>query len=194
MCETTKDELLAMFKQMVRIRRTETEADKLYKQKEIRGFLHLYNGQVLLHSFFEFPPSPSLSENSHRLWHAQEAVLVGMEAALTLEDHIITAYRDHGHLLTRGGTPKVRIKSAPTFFCCSDLWPSRTALTLTGVSRSQQVLAELMGRADGCSKGKGGSMHMYSKEGNFYGGNGIVGAQVPLGAGIAFSQKYLKVR
>lgn len=184
-----------MFKQMVRIRRTETEADKLYKQKEIRGFLHLYNGQVLLHSFFEFPlPSPSLSENSHRLWHAQEAVLVGMEAALTLEDHIITAYRDHGHLLTRGGTPKVRIKSAPTFFCCSDLWPCRTALTLTGVSRSQQVLAELMGRADGCSKGKGGSMHMYSKEGNFYGGNGIVGAQVPLGAGIAFSQKYLKVR
>jgi pyruvate dehydrogenase E1 component alpha subunit len=134
-CFTTKEELLHMFKQMVRIRRTETEADKLYKAKEIRGFLHLYSGQ--------------------------EAVAIGMEGGLTWDDCIITAYRDHGHLIARGGSPK-------------------------------DVLAELLGKATGCSKGKGGSMHMYRVETHFFGGNGIVGAQVPVGAGLALSQKLLK--
>lgn len=54
------------------------------------------------------------------------------------------------------------------------------------------ILAELTGRIDGISKGKGGSMHMFSVEHGFYGGHGIVGAQVPIGAGLAFAHKYRK--
>ena len=55
---------------------------------------------------------------------------------------------------------------------------------------SKGVMAELTGRVDGYSKGKGGSMHMFSREKGFFGGHGIVGAQVPIGAGLAFAHKY----
>ncbi len=56
----------------------------------------------------------------------------------------------------------------------------------------QAIMAELYGKATGTTKGKGGSMHIFDKEHNFMGGHGIVGAQIPMGAGIAFAEKYKK--
>ncbi len=56
------------------------------------------------------------------------------------------------------------------------------------------VMAELFGKITGVSKGMGGSMHMFSKEKNLFGGHGIVGAQIPLGVGIAFAEKYKKTK
>ncbi len=55
---------------------------------------------------------------------------------------------------------------------------------------ADSVMAELFAKSTGCSRGKGGSMHIFDKERNFMGGHGIVGGQVPLGAGIAFAEKY----
>jgi pyruvate dehydrogenase E1 component alpha subunit len=55
----------------------------------------------------------------------------------------------------------------------------------------KSIMAELFGRITGCSKGKGGSMHMFDAKNRFFGGHGIVGGQIPLGAGIAFAEKYL---
>jgi pyruvate dehydrogenase E1 component alpha subunit len=120
---------------MLLIRRFEEKAGQLYGMGLVGGFCHLYIGQ--------------------------EAVVVGMQAALKEGDQVITAYRDHGHMLATGMDPK-------------------------------GVMAELTGRETGYSKGKGGSMHMFSTDKRFYGGHGIVGAQVPIGTGLAFSNKYKK--
>ncbi len=125
--------LLKHYRDMLLIRRFEEKAGQMYGMGLIGGFCHLYIGQ--------------------------EAVVIGMQAAITPEDAVITSYRDHGHMLACGMDPA-------------------------------GVMAELTGRRGGYSKGKGGSMHMFSREKNFFGGHGIVGAQVPLGTGIAFAHKY----
>src|ERR1043165_8881702 len=127
--------LKTFYHDMLLIRRFEERAGQLYGMGLIGGFCHLYIGQ--------------------------EAVVVGMQAAQGPNDQVITAYRDHGHMLACGMDPK-------------------------------GVMAELTGREGGYSRGKGGSMHMFSAEKKFYGGHGIVGAQVPLGTGLAFAHKYKK--
>ena len=128
-----RDELLTHYRNMLLIRRFEEKAGQLYGMGLIGGFCHLYIGQ--------------------------EAVVTGMQAALSEVDTVITGYRDHGHMLACGMEPR-------------------------------GVMAELTGRVSGYSRGKGGSMHMFSDEKNFYGGHGIVGAPLPLGTGIAFAHRY----
>jgi len=118
---------------MLLVRKFEERASQLYMQQKFRGFCHLYIGQ--------------------------EAVAMGIESAINPDDHVITAYRDHGGALIRGVS-------------------------------ANACMAELYGKATGCSSGKGGSMHFFSKEHNFVGGHGIVGGQIPLGAGLAFAEKY----
>ncbi len=130
-----KETLLEWYRQMVLIRRFEERSDELYQlEGKIKGFLHLYIGQ--------------------------EAVAVGTIAARDPQrDHLITAYRDHGHALAVGLEPGA-------------------------------VMAELMGKATGVVGGRGGSMHLASKEKKFWGGYGIVGAHLTLGTGMALAEQY----
>lgn len=131
--EPSPEEMKKLYREMLLMRRFEEKAGQLYGMGLIGGFCHLYIGQ--------------------------EAVVTGITAAQHKDDSVITAYRDHAHMLACGMDPK-------------------------------GVMAELTGRKDGYSAGKGGSMHMFSKAKKFYGGHGIVGAQIPLGAGLAFTHKY----
>ncbi|MCA9935636.1 MAG: pyruvate dehydrogenase (acetyl-transferring) E1 component subunit alpha [Ardenticatenaceae bacterium] len=125
--------LLEWYRQMVLIRRFEQKSAELYQLGKIGGFLHLYVGQ--------------------------EAIAVGTIAARRPTDHIITAYRDHGHALAVGIETKA-------------------------------VMAEMLGKATGISKGKGGSMHMADVTRNFWGGHAVVGAHLSLAAGLGLSESY----
>jgi pyruvate dehydrogenase E1 component alpha subunit len=135
--QLTKEEKIRFLREMFRIRRFEQTSLKYYNLGKMGGFLHLYSGQ--------------------------EAVAIGTISLLGENDHVITAYRDHGHALAVG----MDMKSG---------------------------MAELFGKATGCSKGKGGSMHFFAPEKNYWGGHGIVGGQTPLGLGLAFGIKYKGLR
>ena len=124
----SREHMLDLLKQMIRIRRFEDKCAELYTQEKIRGFLHLYDGE--------------------------EAVAVGVISALEKRDRIVATYREHGQALVRGV-------------------PMTT------------VMAEMYGKQQGCSRGRGGSMHLFNAATNFYGGNAIVGGGLPLAIGLA---------
>lgn len=129
----TAEQKRHLLRDMIRIREFETGALEQYTKSKMGGFLHLYIGQ--------------------------EAVAVGCVSLMGDNDHVITAYRDHGHALAVGMS-------------------------------MDECMAELFGKATGCSKGKGGSMHFFAPDKNYWGGHGIVGGQTPLGLGLAFGLKY----
>ncbi len=130
----TPEDKIRFYSDMTRIRRFEQTSLRYYqKGGKMGGFLHLYIGQ--------------------------EAVAVGTISLCGDNDHIITAYRDHGHALA------------------------------VGMSMNE-CMAELFGKATGCSKGKGGSMHFFAPDKNYWGGHGIVAGQTPLGLGLAYGLKY----
>ena len=129
----TAEQKIELYRKMVRIRRFEERCLPVYNAGKIGGFLHLYIGQ--------------------------EAVAVGACSLMGKDDHVITAYRDHGHAIAVGMDTK-------------------------------PLMAELYGKVTGCSKGKGGSMHYFAPDLNYWGGHGIVGGQIPLGTGLAYAVKY----
>ena len=128
----SREHMLGLLKQMIRIRRFEDKCAELYTQEKIRGFLHLYDGE--------------------------EAVAVGVIPVLEKRDRIVATYREHGQALVRGV-------------------PMTTAL------------AEMYGKQEGCSRGRGGSMHLFDRATNFYGGNAIVGGGLPLSIGLALADR-----
>jgi pyruvate dehydrogenase E1 component alpha subunit len=133
----TNEQKIDFLKEMLRIRRFEERSLRAYQQGKIGGFLHLYIGQ--------------------------ESVAVGSLSVCGDDDHVITAYRDHGHALAAG-------------------------------MNMNECMAEMFGKYTGCSKGKGGSMHFFAPDKNYWGGHGIVAGQTPLGLGLAYGLKYKGIK
>jgi len=131
----SREHLLDLLQQMIRIRRFEGKCAELYTQEKIRGFLHLYDGE--------------------------EAVAVGIIPVLEKRDRVVATYREHGQALVRGV-------------------PMTT------------VMAEMYGKQEGCSRGRGGSMHLFDRAANFCGGNAIVGGGLPLAVGLALADHMRK--
>jgi pyruvate dehydrogenase E1 component alpha subunit len=119
---------------MIRIRRFEEKCAELYTREKIRGFLHLSVGQ--------------------------EAVAAGVTPTLDARDAIVATYREHGHALARGISPRA-------------------------------IMAEMFGKREGCSRGRGGSMHLFDAATRFYGGNAIVGGGLPIAVGLALADRML---
>ena len=131
--DLTPEQKIGFYRDMVRIRRFEHLSLSQYQRGKMGGFLHLYIGQ--------------------------ESVAVGTVSLCGENDHLITAYRDHGHALAVG----------------------------MGMN---ECMAEMFGKSTGCSKGKGGSMHFFAPDKNYWGGHGIVAGQTPLGLGLGYGLKY----
>lgn len=128
-----KTELMRMHREMLLIRRFEEEVAEQYTRAKVAGFLHLNIGE--------------------------EATIVGTVGALRDTDYLIDGYREHGHALAKGMSPR-------------------------------SLMAELFGRETGCSKGRGGSMHLFDLEKRFLGGYAIVGGQLPIAVGVALGIEY----
>ena len=125
---------VALYEQMLLIRRFEERCVELYGAGKIRGFLHLYDGE--------------------------EAVAVGVMRALQADDAVVATYREHGQALARGLPPG-------------------------------EVMAELFGKREGSSGGRGGSMHIFDAKRRVFGGNAIVGGGIPVAVGLALADKML---
>jgi 2-oxoisovalerate dehydrogenase E1 component len=125
-----QDQLLALYRQMLIIRRTEEQLARAHQQGLVHGACHTYVGE--------------------------EAIAVGVCANLRVDDAVFSTHRGHGHALAKGVPPR-------------------------------ELIAELLGRATGCSHGRGGSMHVFAPEVGMLGTSGIVGPSLLMAAGVGYA-------